>query len=52
MIAAPRQRLKTGADQREQQQHHRRAEFFALPNSFISLRNTLSVLGERRRLFC
>jgi hypothetical protein len=30
-MAAPRQRLKTGAEQRRQQQHHRRAEFFALP---------------------
>jgi hypothetical protein len=52
MIAAPRQWLKTGADQRKQQQHHRRAEFFALPNPFIYSANTLSVLGERRRLFC
>jgi hypothetical protein len=31
VIAAPRQRLKTGAELRKQQQHHRRAEFFALP---------------------
>jgi hypothetical protein len=30
-MAAPRQRLKTGAEQRRQQQHHRGAEFFALP---------------------
>jgi hypothetical protein len=52
MIAAPRQRLKTGAEQRNQQRHHRRAEFFALPNPFISFANTLCVLGERRRLFC
>jgi hypothetical protein len=34
LIAAPRQRLKTGAEQRKQQQHHRRAEFFALPIVF------------------
>jgi hypothetical protein len=31
VIAAPRQRLKTGAEQRKEQQYHRRAEFFALP---------------------
>jgi hypothetical protein len=31
VIAAPRQRLKTGAEKRKQQQHNRRAEFFALP---------------------
>ena len=31
VIAAPRQQLKTGAKLRKQQQHHRRAEFFALP---------------------
>ena len=31
MIAAPRQRLKTGAKQRKEQQHQERAEFFALP---------------------
>jgi hypothetical protein len=31
VITFPRQRLKTVAEQRKQQQHHRRAEFFALP---------------------
>jgi hypothetical protein len=31
VIAAPRQRLKTGAEQRKQRHYHRRAEFFALP---------------------
>jgi hypothetical protein len=28
---APGQRLKTGAELRKHQEHHRRAEFFALP---------------------
>jgi hypothetical protein len=48
VIAAPQQRLKTGAEHRKQQQRHLRAEFFALavvasatPNRPIAISATL-----------
>jgi hypothetical protein len=52
VIAASRQWLKTGAELRRQQQHYRRAEFFALPilvsaTPYRPIRPSIRPLNER-----